>query len=682
MINIIVQPLGINVPINEGETLHDGLERSGISIETPCGGTGVCGGCRVWAQDPSKIPPTLHSDISTREEAEGLRLACMAVPIDDTTILLEENYVYAHGECSDGQILSGKREDEKERELHPVDLPAVRVATLSEASGTEENSENTAEVFQMYHDRSPKPIDLHLWKASYTPKGVAIDIGTTTMVTSLVNLETGKILASESCLNPQVIHGHDVLSRIQYASTLEGLSEMASLVQNKLNELIDNLCSNSGSSTKEIVDITIGANTTMLQLAASIDPSPLGHLPFDVDIKSSCNYPADRFGLHVNPQAQVYIPPVMHAFVGSDITAGLLLCPEFFDDTKSVLYLDMGTNGEICLNVKGNRLTTSTAAGPAFEGMGLSSGMRAKDGAVQKVILDGSSMIFHVIGHKEPKGICGSGIVDFVAALLGAGFINPSGRLAAINNRNDSTRSQFGLSNSQQGASNNQFGASNSQFGASNSQSGASNRQSGESNSKLGVSNRQYGSSNNQSEALNNQSEAPNNKNYSFELLQFKGDKKPHETIVCNRETPSPVSELDGQPVFYFGKKAHLSQKDIRQIQLAKGAVRTGIDLMLETAGISCRDLDCIYIAGGFGYHLSPVNMEKIGLLPEHAAEKVIFCGNASIDGSLQLLRNGSKRIFIEGALKNMEHLQLADSPRFMEMFVTNLNFPNMDQPS
>ncbi len=492
----------------------------------------------------------------------GLRLACMAIPSFDTTIELMDNYVYDKETRHQGQILSGS---EEKGEF--IVSPAIRIKAIA-------SEKADGNPFHLFHDRTDTPVDLPLWLPSYSPKGLAIDIGTTTMVLSLVDLKSGKVMASESCLNPQVIHGHDVLSRIQYASEAEGLADLAALVQNKLNELIDATCKTTRSHPNEIIDVTVGANTTMLQLAAAINPTPLGHLPFKVDINGGTNYPISQFGLTTNPMANIYVPPVMHAFVGSDISAGLLLCPDFFDNEKSVLYLDMGTNGEICINVKGKRLTTSTAAGPAFEGMGLSSGMRATRGAVERVSLENGQLIFKIIDAAKAKGICGSGIVDFIAALLTTGYLDASGRLT------------------------------------------------------------------------------------------------PRDEADC------PVIHLDDQPAFRYGEKVYLTQKDIRQIQLAKGAVRTGIDLILEAVDTPCEALDKIYIAGGFGYHLNPVNMERIGLLPDHAAERVIFCGNASIDGSVRLLRNGQERIFLEKALHEMEHIQLADSPIFMESFVTNLNFP------
>lgn len=549
MPTIFVKPIEITIEMRSGETLHKSLERSGVQIETPCGGNGICGRCRVWAEEPDKIPLTPNENISHDEEAQGLRLACMAIPEASTVVRLEENYLYENRDQSDG----------KEYQSHS-DLRIL-------SSGKTGNR------------GSISPVVTAIEGGPSCPKGLAIDIGTTTLVISLVSLTTGRVLASASSLNPQVVNGHDVLSRIQYASTAKGLSEMAALIRNKINELVQQACKDAESQRDDIVDVAIGANTTMLQIAASVDPTPLGHLPFKVDIKGGTTFPASQFGLNVNGRARVYIPPVMHAFVGSDISAGLLSCPDFFEDDRSVLYLDMGTNGEICLNVRGQRFTTSTAAGPAFEGMGISSGMRATAGAVERVDVRGGKLIFHLIGDplpesalseenlieshlnrdREIKGVCGSGIVDLIAALLTTDQLDRSGK-------------------------------------------------------------------------LNN-------------------------------------------PPFCYGEDIYLTQRDIRQIQLAKGAVRTGVDIILERGGITCEELDKIYIAGGFGNFLNPVSMERIGLLPEHSSGRVIFCGNASIDGAIMLLTDTNARTFLEETLHQMEHLQLADSPQFMECFVKNLNF-------
>ncbi|MFA5903414.1 MAG: ASKHA domain-containing protein, partial [Desulfobacula sp.] len=443
MICCHVEPPGIKIQMEKGETLHAGLERSGIHIETPCGGNGICGACRVWVNPPGNTPSTPHENISPEDDIKGLRLACRIVPTDDIFIRLEDHFIYDQADGHQEKIFA-----------HTLRAPD-----------------------------------------SFTPMGLAIDIGTTTLEVCLYSLATGKILGTAASLNPQVIHGHDVLTRIQYAKTLEGLEKMAFLIRKKLKSLIDELCSSSGIEPEEIVDGVIGANTTMLQLAARMDSTSIGLSPFTFDIKGGASYPAGFFGLKLNKAAKIYIPPVLHAYIGSDISAGLLACPDFFDTDKTLLFIDMGTNGEICLNVKGSYFATSTAAGPAFEGMGVSSGMRAGDGAVERVEFKDNTFEFLTISNAKIKGICGSGMVDLMAALLKSGHVAASGRFLKT------------------------------------------------------------------------------------------GPEDPYMTKFKDRIS------------FQYAQGIYLTQKDIRQIQLAKGAVRTGIDLILEAGGINCQDLDKIYMA-------------------------------------------------------------------------------------
>jgi len=556
MIKISVETLGITIEAEDEQPLMASLAKAGIKIEAPCGGKNICGACRLWVVSGS-VPLTPHENLDPEDEKNGLRLACQAVPEGDVTIRLENNFAYDKIFMNQGKIL-GQNAKSGTKKANP----AVKITQQPEG-------------FQLWYDRQAAPVVLENWQPDFRPTGLAIDIGTTTMVISLVSLQTGAVLASASGLNPQVAHGHDVLTRINYAKTPETLDEMGSLAQNKLNEMVKDACSQAGISHREIIDVAIGANTTMLQLAAKMDSASIGRTPFTYGLQGGTTYSAAKWGLEVNKAARVYLPPIMHAFVGTDITAGLLLWPDFFDGTKSILYLDMGTNGEICLNVKGKRFTTSTAAGPAFEGMGLSTGMRATRGAVERVSYRDGCFKFYTIGGGPAQGICGSGIIDFLNSLLESGHLNPSGRL-----------------------------------------------------------------------------------------------------LKTSPEDPY-VLEDNGQTKFKYGDGVYLSQKDIRQIQLAKGAVRTGMDLIMETGGITAEDLDRIYIAGGFGNYLKPAHMEKIGLIPPNTATKLFFCGNASIDGSIALLRDKNNRAFIEEALSEMEHVQLASQPHFMSCFLESLQFPS-----
>ncbi|MFO7749611.1 MAG: ASKHA domain-containing protein [Desulfobacteraceae bacterium] len=561
MIDIYVQSFDMHCKIEKGTTLYTGLERAGIGIETPCGGKGVCGKCRVRVDNSEAVPHTPHKQISPEEADQGVRLACQLVPETDISVHVGANFfLNSQAEPKESMLQAQKRS------AGPVH-PGVRIYFQE---GTWFMAWNTP-------DQPPVPI---AWNRSFEPLGLAVDIGTTTLAVSLVSLETGELLGSDVSLNPQTRLGHDVLTRIQHAATREGLEELSGLVRGEVNRLARSICTTVHASADAIIDVTIGGNTTMLELAKGIDPSPLGVVPFVVDIKGGTAYPASDFGITVNRAAKAYIPPVLHAYVGSDISAGLVCCPEFFDDTRSVIYIDLGTNGEICLNAKGNRFTTSTATGPAFEGMSISSGMRAESGAVEHVEVNNGNLVFQTIDNAPVRGVCGSGIVDFVAALLETGMMNPTGKFVTGN------------------------------------------------------------------------------------------DGEP-----ANKPEPGRVVVMNDKSWFCYGNNVFLSQKDIRQIQLAKSAIRSGIEQILDRASLEPDQIDTIYLAGGFGKYLNPEKMERIGMIPRGTANRLMFIGNASIDGSIQLLIDVRQRRFLEEQLQRMEHLELGSSRGFMDRFVANLNF-------
>jgi uncharacterized 2Fe-2S/4Fe-4S cluster protein (DUF4445 family) len=328
------------------------------------------------------------------------------------------------------------------------------------------------------------------------------------------------------------------------------------------------------------MDVVIGGNTTMLELAAGIDPSPLGVVPFRVDIRGGASYPAGQFSLEINPAARVYIPPVIHAFIGTDVTAGLLMSGDFFNDESRILYIDVGTNGEIAVSNQGLRLATSSAAGPAFEGSTLTSGMRAALGAISSASTDGHDLQFATLGDLPPRGICGSGIIDLLACLLDLGIVDQSGRMKTAEE--------------------------------------------------------------------------------------------------CPNVSPSLRGKLelvDGQPAIRLGEKVLFTQADIRELQLAKGAIRASIDTLLEEAGVSTEDLDRIVIAGGFGFYLNPENLERIGLIPPQSHSRVDFAGNTSRSGCVWLLNDITYRRYLESRVAGISHVSTAEHASFMERYISSMEF-------
>ena len=572
MPKLTIYPLGQSIEIRRGENVRDALYRAGVELDTPCNGQGICGKCRIRVENPENVERTPHPDITEEQEAEGIRLACQLKPRHDITVHLLEGYTR-----DEYRILEGDRYPEDARdeagsanpdrqEAEPSGNPAVRIS-------------KTEEGFWLHYEQQ-EPVRLADWEEGMSPKGLAIDIGTTTLVVTLLCLDSCRELSTASSLNPQIHYGHDVVRRIQAGSTPEGLAELSNCVRDGLNLLIEEVCSDSRVGTNGIVDVVVGGNTTMLQLAAGIDPEPLGRVPFRVGIESGTSYPASRFGLDVHPQARVYVPPVVHAYIGADISAGLLVCQGFFARGQSVLFVDIGTNGEMGLNAGGRYLMTSTAAGPAFEGMGLSSGSRAQIGALERVTTNGGQIALKTIGNAPVKGICGSGIVDLTAALWKIRVIDATGRM-----------------------------------------------------------------------------------------------RRPHEADGLDPDIAARLYEINEKAAFHIGGKVYFTQEDVRQVQLAKSAIRAAIEILMAEAQVKADEVDRVVIAGGFGYSLRPENLEGIGLLPQGMAQKVFFAGNTSRIGSVRLLRNVANRRFLEEHMQQMEHICIETRPDFMELYVSSMEF-------
>ena len=556
---LTILPFKTNIDIQADETVMQTLRRGGYEIEGPCNGQGICGKCRIRVENSADVPQTPHRSISEIEAHEqGIRLACRLIPQGDITVHLPDDF------SVDARILEGEH-------LGAVELkPAAVVIARNDAYWMQYAGENAEVILQK-------------WDPKFSPKGLAIDVGTTTLVVTLFCLATGKELATASSINPQTKFGHDIVSRIQKGSTKEGLAEIAGVVRTELNRLIQVTCKKSSAVVEEILDAVIGGNTTMLTLAAAINPKSLGLLPFTVDIRGGASYAATDFGLDINPVGRIYVPPIVHAFIGSDITAGVLACG-CLEKEKPSLFVDVGTNGEMGINSDGRFIVASTAAGPAFEGMGVSSGVRAVPGAVEAAYFDGETIDIKTIDAQPARGICGSGIIDMAAALLKSGVVNPSGRMKTPDLKED-VQPAIG------------------------------------------------------------------------EHLQL----------------------IEDQPVFNIAEGVRFTQADIRQVQLAKGAIRTGIDMLMTEANVTAEDLEELTLAGAFGYHLRPDSLAALGLIPAELARKVRFAGNTSKTGCAMMLIDASLREYLEKQVQSVEHLPLAEKISFQNLFIENLNFPASD---
>ena len=362
------------ISVARGTLASDALRRAGLKADMPCGGQGRCGKCKVRASGALSPLSQAEGDLLTPEEiAGGIRLACCVRAEGDSAITLP-------GSARSQICLSG--------DMEPVAL-----------------------------------------RPRFTSCGAAVDIGTTTLAARLYTPD-GVLAAEASAVNPQSGWGADGLWRIE-ASLRGKAAPLAECIRSAVDGLLRQMAGQARISPDAIDGLVVTGNTAMLYLFTGTSPESLSHAPFQASRLFGECCPASRLGLHsAAPDAVVYLPRCMSAFVGADITTALLasgLCQE--GETR--LLVDIGTNGEMALRHQGKLYCCSTAAGPAFEGAGLSMGMRGQDGAVDHVVLRSGVLEPHVIGDGPPRGICGSGAVDALACLLEAGEMDETGLLDA-----------------------------------------------------------------------------------------------------------------------------------------------------------------------------------------------------------------------------------------------------------
>ncbi len=380
-------PAGRTVYVLEGTRLIEAAAEAGIILDSPCGGEGACGKCRVRLENPSAEPGRAEKIFFLPDELRrGLRLACQTEVHGPLTVFVPET-----------SLVAAK---------HQILVRFVKAAVAAD----------------------DRPVD---FEAGATARGrfaAAFDIGTTTLAAMLLDPDTTNERAVVSQLNPQTRFGDDVLSRIFFArENPRGLETLHESVARAVNEMIGELCAQAGIEREEISVLAFSGNTTMQHLLCRVDPSSLGAMPFTPASRFGTCYSASELGLHVHSQAKAYVFPIIGGFVGGDTVAGILAA-ELTDRPCPALFVDIGTNGEIVLWAKGKLTAASTAAGPAFEGARISCGMRASTGAIEKVIVDGRLRI-NVIGNTVPAGMCGSGLIDLAAELLGHKILSPQGKL-------------------------------------------------------------------------------------------------------------------------------------------------------------------------------------------------------------------------------------------------------------
>lgn len=575
-----------------GTTVLDAARHLQIQIAAFCGGYGVCARCKVLIQGPAMdITAEDRIAISAEELSAGYRLACRARLRTECTVVLPS--VDEHHEAD---ILS-------EGALRHVALnPAVTLLpfqltppTLTDNSSDEEVIQTIdpgltiqPRLFAVLADRlrglsyrgQAVSIDgslIHLQAADDNRRfGIAVDLGTTTVVCKLIDLASGEVVATHAQLNRQRPFGEDVIGRIQYAERgPQECRQLQSAVLDLLNEAIAEMCNSSGVDPQHVYQIVVAGNTVMEHLFLGLDARHLAQMPYVPVFRKSQKRLAAELNLHVHPLAEIYLLPIIGRFVGGDTSAVLLSLADRLDHTW--LAVDIGTNGEMILHQNGRLWSTSAAAGPAFEGAHISQGMRAGQGAIDRVSVVDGKMQVHVIGDVPAVGICGSGLIDAVGALLLRRGLNLTGRLQV----ND-------------------------------------------------------------------------------------------DDIFASPENGQGVLRLRAAE----GGEVLLSQADIREVQLAKSAIATAIQIMLKVAGVAADQLDALYLAGAFGQYIRKDMARAIGLLPNVPLQKIHFIGNAAYVGAQLVLCSAEERRRAEEMAKSVRYVEVASDPDFQDLFAENCFFP------
>lgn len=605
-VRIIFRPAGRSARVPVGTPVTKAAEQAGVAIEQVCGGRGTCGKCRVRVISGELSPPadSERRHLSVEELEAGYRLACQAAVLKDTTVEVE----WASASAGVSILVEGLLEpvtiDPPVRkvalEVPPATLSdqvadfdgLLRLLPASACGGplsatvgalrelpTALRAARGLVTVTVADGRvlTVEPDDAH--EALY---GFACDIGTTTVVGYLLDLRSGRRLAVASTLNPQTRFGDDVVSRIDAARSSAGLEALRSAVVGAVNDLIGETAQEAGLQRERVQVLSIVGNTCMHHLFLGLSPQALGHSPYVPVIAAPLQVDAAAAGLQAHPAAQLFVLPNIAGFVGAD-TVGVLLATGMLQKEGIRLAVDIGTNGEMALGSRERMMACSTAAGPAFEGAQLTHGMRAADGAIDRVDLtDSGRLLVHAIGEGKMRGICGSGAVDAIAALRRAGIIEPSGRL---------------------------------------------------------VSREEFAGPSEMAERL-----------------------VPYPRGGAVVLAPAEQSALGG-PVL-------LTQRDIRQIQLAKGAIRAGIEILMKALAVEPEEVVEICLAGAFGNYIRPASALEIGLIPRCPQAVVTPVGNAAGAGAqLALLSHDAWR---EAARihAQVEYLELSLRQDFQQVFM------------
>ena len=442
-----VEPIGVTVEIPDGETLLSVVTSGAVDVPVDCAGRGTCGKClvRTGAGSFSEPNEAERAKIPAGKLAQGWRLACQTTPLSERVSIEVRATQGRRQILTTSRLHPGEPHPAVLREVITLDPPTLADARadrerLLSALGAHElplgvlrhlprtlRDDGFRATVTRYEGR---PVDVEPADAGGPAFGTAVDIGTSKIIAYLFDLQSGRQIDQEAIENPQMRFGEDVITRLTQAIHDGRLDELRRAVRGGVNELLGTLCERQGMAPRHLYDMTVVGNTAMHHLALGISPVGLGGAPFAPALTAPVTLRAAELGFAMNPEGGVHFPPPIAGFVGSDCLA-VITATRLARATAPSMAIDIGTNTEIALAHGGRVVVTSCASGPAFEGYQITCGMKAVEGAVERVAIDGDGEPREVrtIGGREPLGICGSGVVDLLAGLVAAGIVDAGGRL-------------------------------------------------------------------------------------------------------------------------------------------------------------------------------------------------------------------------------------------------------------
>jgi uncharacterized 2Fe-2S/4Fe-4S cluster protein (DUF4445 family) len=451
-VKVIFNPMDKMVEVERGTILLDAIREAGINIRTICGGDGDCGTCKVILNkgEVSHMSTKYKEWLSPQEISEGYYLACQIRILSDGEFTIPvESRIASPKILLSSEMIIDKIDPESKKHLVSL-MPAQggerRQIRLENFSG--QSPKVSDDIYDKLVQMKESTITATLSRGSTPPEiihvesgdrtgsnyGLAIDVGTTTIVALLVDLTNGKILGRASALNSQITYGETLVTRIAFSRKAEnGLKKLKQAAVQTINDLVSSLTSSAGIKNEEITSVSVGGNTVMNHLLAGVDVDYLWFVDANDKVpRSPIIKKAKELGLNTNPEAHVYCIPNVSRFLGGD-AIGDVVASGMYDANEISLCVDMGTNGEIIFGNNAWLVSCSVASGPAFEGAGVRFGMRAMRGAIEHVKIDPESLEaeYKVIGDEPPRGICGSGIIDAAAEMFQVGVLDFSGKIVA-----------------------------------------------------------------------------------------------------------------------------------------------------------------------------------------------------------------------------------------------------------